>query len=103
MPRYAAAAARAAAASARCYSEALRTLGLRAAGGNHKVFRKWVDEIWKIPTDHFDRYAASRGHEAPNARPLEDYLVEHSTISRHKLKLRLYREGLKEPTCEICG
>jgi hypothetical protein len=30
-------------------------------------------------------------------------MVEGSTYSRNHLKRRLYREGLKEPLCELCG
>ena len=35
---------------------------------------------------------------------LSEILVEHSTfISTYKLKLRLFKEGLKEKRCECCG
>lgn len=30
-------------------------------------------------------------------------MVEHSSYSRHKLKRRLYDEGLKDRRCEQCG
>jgi hypothetical protein len=30
-------------------------------------------------------------------------LIEGSTYSRGRLKERLYDEGLKTPTCELCG
>ena len=103
MPRYTEAEARAAVAASFSYSEALRRLGLRAVGGNHKLFRRWVDEIWKIPTDHFDPHARSRAVLERNKRPIEEYLVEHSTIKRDKLKRRLFKEGIKKPECEMCG
>jgi hypothetical protein len=35
--------------------------------------------------------------------PLSEILVEHSTFSRGHLKERLFREGLKVRTCELCG
>ena len=85
------------------YSEALRKVGLRPGGGNLRTFRKWVDEIWRIPTHHFDNHARSRAVLEKNKRPIEDLLVPRSTIGRDKLKRRLFREGLKEPVCEICG
>jgi len=41
------------------YAEALRRLGMRAAGGNHLTLQKYV-VIWDIPTDHFDPLFAQR-------------------------------------------
>jgi hypothetical protein len=45
--------AAAAIADSRSYSEALRHLRLRAAGGNHRTLKKYV-ELWGLSTDHFD-------------------------------------------------
>jgi hypothetical protein len=39
-------------AGARSLSEVLRHLGLRAAGGKHRLLRHWL-ETWNIPTEHF--------------------------------------------------
>jgi transposase-like protein len=103
MPRYSEADAREAVAASLSYSEALRRLDMRPAGGNHRLFKKWVAR-WGISTDHFDPHAASREVlRNIQSRPTEEYLVENSSISRHSLKLRLYREGLKQPVCEICS
>lgn len=52
VPKYAEREAREAVADSFCYAEALRKLGLRPVGGNHRVFRRYVDEVWRIPTDH---------------------------------------------------
>jgi hypothetical protein len=104
VPRYSESEARAAVAGSISYSEAMRRLGLRPAGGNHRHFRRYVDEIWQIPTDHFDPSSArlvSLIRHAPV--PLEDVLVEGSSYSRRNLKLRLYDTGLKERRCELCG
>ena len=100
MPRYTEAQAREAVARSRSYAEALRRVGLRPAGGNHALFKKYV-ALWEIPTDHFDAYAASRG--SGRGIPLEQVLVEHSTYSRASLKRRLLAAGLKQPVCELCG
>jgi hypothetical protein len=104
VPRYTEQAAREAVSSSLSYSEALRKLGLRPVGGNHRLFREYVDRIWQIPTDHFDAVAA-RLAGARSQRPvaLEEVLVEGSNYSRKKLKQRLYETGLKEPRCELCG
>lgn len=102
--RYSEREARAAIAASKSYAEALRRLGLRAAGGNHATLKRYA-ALWAIPVDHFDPYASQRlgGPAVRRARPLDEVLVEHSTYSRSLLKDRLYREGLKERVCELCG
>jgi hypothetical protein len=100
MPRYTEEDAREAVAASHSYSEALRRLGLRPAGGNHALFKQWVQR-WRIPTDHFDPYQASR--EAQRAIALEDVLVPGSPYKRASLKRRLLSTGLKQPACELCG
>jgi transposase-like protein len=96
--------ARAAVAASLSYSEALRRLGLRAAGSNHVTLKKYVG-AWNISVEHFDAYGTQRlgGTRATQPRPLSEILVEHSTFSRGHLKERLFREGLKEESCELCG
>jgi hypothetical protein len=96
---------REAVAVSRSLSDVLRRLGLRTAGGNHATIRKYLAE-WDIPTPHFDPAAASREalrRAARSPTPLEEILVEHSTYHRGHLKERLYRAGLKQPVCELCG
>jgi hypothetical protein len=102
VPRYSESAAREAIAASTNWSQALRRLGLRAAGGNHRVLKQWAAS-WRIPTDHFDPYAHLRHHLRRELIPLEHILVEHSTYDRGSLKKRLYDSGLKERTCELCG
>lgn len=102
-PRYSEAEARVAVAESLSFSEALRKLGMRPAGGNHQTLKKYV-ELWQIPTDHFDPLFAQR--QALGRRyikPLEEILVEHSIYSRGSLKKRLYAAGLKQRSCELCG
>jgi hypothetical protein len=105
VPGYTTQQAREAVAASLSYAEALRKLGLRPAGGNHRLFRHYVDEIWRIPTDHFDLRLARVAALTRNrqAIPLELVLVEGSGYNRAKLKRRLYEVGLKERYCEMCG
>lgn len=44
-------------AASRSWTEALRRLGIRPAGGNHATLQKYAS-LWSIPTDHFDPDAA---------------------------------------------
>ncbi len=103
VPDYTCEEAREAVAGSLSYAEALRRLGLRPNGGNHRLFRRYVDEIWRIPTDHFDPCRSQRLGFRPQPIPLADILVEGSTYNRWSLKQRLYREGVKERRCEMCG
>ena len=54
-PRFTEAEAREAIAAADCWAQALRLLGMRPAGGNHKTIQKWASR-WGISTEHFDEY-----------------------------------------------
>jgi Zn ribbon nucleic-acid-binding protein len=106
VPRYTEAEARAAIASSLSYAEALRKVGLRPAGGNHQLFRRYVNDIWRIPTGHFDPSRASLESLArarPQRTPLDAVLVADSCYSRKALKSRLYEAGLKSRRCELCG
>jgi hypothetical protein len=58
-PRFTEDELREAVAPSRCYSEALRALGLRPAGGNHGTIKKYVSR-WGISIAHFDRDATRR-------------------------------------------
>src|SRR5947207_5304241 len=101
-PRFSEREAREAVAKSRSYSEALRHLKLRPAGGNHLTLKKYV-ALWKIPTNHFDPYATQRIGLKRDPIPLEQVLVANSNYSRGSLKERLYKEGLKTRECELCG
>jgi hypothetical protein len=75
-------------------------------GGAWRVLQKYVNEVWQIPTDHFDPDAAR--NEALSrfrfkAQPLDQLLVEGRFTQRAHLKERLYKEGRKSPICELCG
>jgi transposase-like protein len=102
-PRYTEAEAREAIASSRSYSEALRRLGMRAAGGNHRTIRRYAEEVWRIPVDHFDPDAVRRAPLGRPSTPLAEVLVERSAYPRGRLKERLFADGLKSRRCELCG
>jgi hypothetical protein len=76
---------------------------MRAAGGNHRTIRRYVEDIWRIPIDHFDPDAARRAPLGREAVPLQEVLVRGSSYQRSRLKERLFAEGLKERRCELCG
>jgi hypothetical protein len=102
-PRYSEVQAREAIAASLSYSDALRRLGMRPAGGNHRTIRRYAEEVWRIPVDHFDPGAARRTPLRREAVPLEEVLVERSRYQRARLRERLFDAGLKERRCELCG
>lgn len=101
-PQYTEAEVREAAADARSIADALRRLGLRAAGGNHRSFKRWA-AYYGVSLEHFDPRWANRRGPRETAVPLADVLIRDSTYHRGHLKRRLYDEGLKQRRCEMCG
>jgi hypothetical protein len=100
--RYTEADVRAAVANARSLSDALRALGLRAAGGNFRTLSRLIRE-YGISTEHMDPNWVLRGPRPRKSIPLREILVENSPYNRGKLKRRLYDQGLKARRCELCG
>jgi len=80
-------------------AEVLRHFGLRPAGGNHRLLRRWLTE-WDISIEHFAGTPPPRRREPI---PLDEVLVEHSAYNRCNLKQRLYDAELKDRMCELCG
>jgi hypothetical protein len=89
-------------AAAQSLTDALRTLGLRPAGGNHKTLKNLIERLG-ISTEHFHPTWALRHHVPRRAIPLDQVLVEDSNYSRGTLKRRLFESGLKSRHCELCG
>jgi hypothetical protein len=102
VPRYTEAEVREAVENSPSYTEALRRLGLRPAGGNHKSLKKLI-AFYDVSTDHFDPNWVLRGPRPRRTIPLDQVLVEHSHYNRGNLKRRLYETGLKQRQCELGG
>lgn len=86
---------------------ALKKLGLRAAGGNYKVFHKYVEK-YNLDTSHFEtREEVYQRTVAITSREKKisifELLVENSNYSRTYLKKRLYDDGFKQRICEMPG
>lgn len=95
---------RAAVAGSFSMAATLRALGLIAAGGNYESLQRRIKELG-IDTSHFRGKAWNSGlrYQPAPARPLEQLLVGDRWMASHHLKGRLFRAGLKAPTCELCG
>lgn len=101
-PRYTEVEIREAAENARSFADALRHLGLRAAGGNHRSSKRW-SAFYGVSLEHFDPQWAKRRGPRETAIPLVEVLVRNSTYHRGHLKRRLFEQGLKQRRCEMCG
>ena len=88
-----------------CYSfaELCRRLGLKPEGSNPKTVRKKMDEFG-INYSHFTGKAWNKNPDNPvyQGKYLPN-LCEHSSLSSANVKTLVYRLGLKENKCEICG
>jgi hypothetical protein len=78
--------------------EACEKLGIGLTSCNKITVKKYID-MYNIPTLHFFRKNA----QGVKVLKLEEILIKNSNYSRIHVKEKLYNEGLKERTCEICG
>lgn len=85
-------------------AEAIRKLGLIAAGGNYEVVKRNIREL-ELDTSHFrgQGWNADGKHFSHTPEPIEQLLVAGRYVSTIHLKRRLIREGLKAERCELCG
>jgi 5-methylcytosine-specific restriction endonuclease McrA len=85
-------------------AQALRRLGLVAAGGNYQDLHRRIAELG-LDTSHMLGQAWLRGRTNPHVRrrSLDEMLVLGGRVYTNDLKKRLIREGIKEAKCECCG
>lgn len=90
--------------SSRSYRQVINKLHLVPAGGNYSQIKARIAEL-NIDTAHFTGQEWNRGLRYTTNRriPLAQLLKQGSAVQSHKLKLRLFEEGLKHPICELCG
>lgn len=83
------------------FAECCRLLGLSDKGSNGPNKIKQRCEELNITTEHFTRSAR---HQNKAKYSLEEILIENSSYtSMNRLKIRLFKEGLLEEKCAICG
>lgn len=94
--------ARAAIACSSCWADALRRLGYEPRGRNYETLKRHATE-WGIAVDHFDPNVGRRRAASSRRASLSEVLVADSTYPRGLVKSRLFKEGLKDRRCEMCG
>lgn len=88
-----------------CYSfaELCRRLGLKPEGSNPKTVKKKLEEFG-VDYSHFTGKAWNKNAKNPVYRgKYLPNLCEHSSLSTSNVKALVYRLGLKENRCELCG
>lgn len=88
-----------------CYSfaELCRRLGLKPEGSNPKTLRKKMNEFG-VDYSHFTGQGWRKNSNNPVYKgKYLPKLCEHSSLSSSNTKKLVYRLGLKENKCEICG
>jgi len=82
----------------------LKELNLKPTGGNYKQIKKYI-KLYSLDTSHFTGKLWSKGTKIGHKPrlPLYEILVENSNFQSHKLKKRLFTEGIKFAECEECG
>jgi len=95
---------RRAVADARSIREIIEKLGLIPAGGNYATMKEHFKKL-AIDTSHLKGSAWNKGMKVTcnPGRSLEEILKQGVYYKSYKLKLRLFRAGLKFQRCEDCG
>jgi len=81
------------------YSDLLRRLDKVVNGQNLKILKKYINE-YNIPNE---LTTFNLNYIKKTKQPIEYWLSYGTNISSSKLKDKLYKEGLKERKCELCG
>ena len=77
-----------------------RNLNLKLTGGNRNTIKKWI-MFKKLNTSHF---FIERNPPLSKKYTIEEICVDKSTyIHTTNLKNKLYKEGIKNKECELCG
>lgn len=85
------------------YSKAqcLKTLGVIAAGGNYRIFDKYI-KLYDVDCSHFTGQCWNKGKKFAPKRPIEDYLSNKQYIYSYSLKKRLLSDGILPHQCQNC-
>jgi hypothetical protein len=81
-------------------SQVFKKMNRAGSGESYKVFKKAI-ERYNIDISHFDK----NKNKIKNFTKIniDEILMKNSTYDTTSLKERLYKEGLKDRECEMCG
>jgi 5-methylcytosine-specific restriction endonuclease McrA len=77
-------------------------LGLNPkGGGSYRVIHSKIKTLC-IDTSHFKGQAWNKGQTKTPKHKIKDYLSNSKSITSHRLRLRLIKEGLMKHECSSC-
>lgn len=83
-------------------TDVAKNLGLKPFCGNRNTINKYI-KLYCIDTTHFKQCYSGSSRNLLSKRTLNEILVVNSNYDTTNLKERLYKEGIKERICELCG
>jgi len=81
--------------------EVIEKMGLKSAGGNYASFHNRVKRL-SLDISHFSKDPWNKGQKFGPQRELSEYFSNKYSITSHKLRRRLIREGYFEHKCSKC-
>lgn len=87
-----------------CYSIAdfCRKVGWQPRGDNYKIFHKYVKQ-YNLDTSHFTGKRTNLGNLLNVGISKEEFFKKDKLIKASDIRKKIFKEGLKENKCEICG
>jgi hypothetical protein len=82
--------------------QVLQKLGIKAVGGNYRIFHKAVRHFG-LNTKHFTGMNLTGRKLRPRRKALAEYLVKDSDVLSSRLKAYLLEQGTLKATCSDCG
>jgi hypothetical protein len=82
------------------YAEVFRKLNKSKSGDSYKSLKNFINRN-DIDTSHFNPWQNNRVKNT--GKPIDFWLQKGSSMGSTNLKEKLYKEGLKERKCELCG
>jgi hypothetical protein len=84
----------------KCLWEVVEKSQVEKQGGNYRYIKNLINE-YSISTKHFE----DQNKKSTRVKDLSEYLQKDKflTINGNNLKQKLYKAGLKQPICELCG
>lgn len=84
------------------WNEVCVKLGLLPKGGSQSYIKK-IAVQFEIDFTHFPGQSHNKGKTSSKRTTAEDYLKSSQSVTSHRLKSKLIRDGLKKEKCELCG
>lgn len=70
-------------------------------GGSYTTIHRAIKRL-NLDTAHFKGQGWSAGRSFSPIAPIEDYLSGKRSMTTHRLRLRLLKEGMFQPVCSSC-